>query len=137
MIKLVLLFSALCFSNQTSACRFSPDYSPEKLGALAIEAPYVVDATLVSTSSTTAGRFRVHKWLKGSGSSQIEIAGFGHGTDCRSPMYTSRSILFLTKGKNGVHELREFSTYSGMHETTAAALQAINAALDALRKRKD
>lgn len=130
MIKPTFLLLALCF-GEASACRYEPDCPPEAVGGLAKDAAVVIEATLASPTTRTSGHFVVHKWLKGTGSADIEIAGFGHGTDCRSPMYEDRSILFLSKSADGTYKLREMATYSGMHPATEDNIRAVVAAVAA------
>lgn len=125
MIRSIFLVLGLCFVDSAFACRSSPLYSPELVGALAKDASYVIEATLASPSSETSGHFTVHRWLKGSGPSDIEITGFGYGTDCRSPMYHERSLLFLSKRANGTYRLREINTYAGVRPATRDNIQAI------------
>lgn len=132
MIKLTFLALGLCISN-ASACRYSPAYPPEAVGGLAKDATFVIEATLASPTTETSGHFVVHNWLKGNGSADIEIAGFGHGADCRSPMYRDRSILFLSKSADGTYKLRELGTYSGMRPATKENIRAIFAAVAAAR----
>ncbi len=132
MIKLTFLILSLCISN-ASACRSSPGYPPEAVGGLAKDATFVVEATLASPTTETSGHFVVHNWLKGSGSADIEIAGFGHGTDCRSPMHRDRSILFLSKSADGTYKLQELSTYSGIRPATKDNIRAIVAAVATAR----
>lgn len=129
-IKLTILLLTLCFS-EASACRYEPDYPPEAVGRLTKDAAVVIEATLASPTTRTSGHFVVHKWLKGTGSADIEIAGFGHGTDCRSPMYHDRSILFLSKSADGTYELREMAAYSGMRPATKDNIRAVVAAVAA------
>jgi hypothetical protein len=133
MIKLTFLILALYLSD-ASACRNSPAYPPEAVGGLAKDATFVIEATLVSQTSDTRGRFKVHSWLKGNGAADIEVAGFGHGTDCRSPMYSNRSILFLSESTGGTFKLRELRTYSGSHPATQDNIIAIVAAVAAARR---
>ncbi len=125
MIRLTLLILGLCFSGSASACRSSPAYPPEAVGGLAKDATFVVEATLALPTTETSGHFKVHSWLKGNGSAEIEIAGFGHGTDCRSAMYRDRSILFLSMSAEGTYKLRELGTYSGMRPATNDNIRAI------------
>jgi hypothetical protein len=129
MIRSTFFALCLCFVNHAYACRFSPSYTPDKVGALAKGASHVIEATLTSPSTKTSGRFVVHNWLKGMGPNDIEITGFGEGTDCRSPMYRERSLIFVSKSANGSYALRELSTYSGMRPATQENIQAIMSAL--------
>lgn len=129
MIRTIFLVLGLCFVGCAYACRSSPGYSPETVGALAKDASYVIEATLASPSSETSGHFMVHSWIKGNGPTDIEITGFGYGTDCRSPMYHGRSLLFLSKNANGTYMLREVRTYSGVRPATKDNIQAVMSAV--------
>lgn len=111
------------------ACRSSPEYPPELVGKLATEASYVVEATLTSSTSETSGRFTVHKWFKGNWSSEIDISGFGYGTDCRSPMLNERSLIFLSRDGAGKYSLLEAHKYAGVHPATQENIDAIMRAL--------
>lgn len=125
-IKLTYLILALCIGN-ANACRYSPSYPPDAVAALAKDATFVVEATLISSTTNTSGHFVVHNWIKGKGSAKIEIGGFGHGTDCRSPLYRGRSILFLNKSNDDTYQLRELVTYSGMRPATKGNIEAVSA----------
>lgn len=128
MMKLTCLILFLCISN-ARACGFSTVYPPEVVAGLAKDATFVIEATLLSPTTETSGHFVVHSWIKGSGAAEIEISEFGHGTDCRSPMYRDRSILFLSRGVNGTYKLRELSKYSGMRPATKDNIRAIYVAV--------
>jgi hypothetical protein len=95
------------------------------VGELAAEAPVVVEATLTSATSKTSGRFTVQRWFKGSGPNEIEITGFGYGSDCRSPMFRERSLIFLSVAVDGTYSLREPSTYAGVRPPTKENIEAI------------
>jgi hypothetical protein len=131
MIRLILLALGLSVFSGAFACRSAPQYSPEAVGALAKDAAYVIEATLASTASKTSGRFTVHRWLKGNGPSNIDIAGFGYGTDCRSPMEHERALLFLSKSVDGTFVLREVEVYAGVRPATRDNIQAIMIAVAA------
>ncbi|MGL4996922.1 MAG: hypothetical protein ACRC6G_12225, partial [Deefgea sp.] len=105
MLKAIAVLMGALIAGSALACRSSPEYPPELVGKLATEASYVVEATLTSSTSETSGRFTVHKWFKGNWSSEIDISGFGYGTDCRSPMFNERSLIFLSRDGAGKYSL--------------------------------
>lgn len=125
MLKFIAVVVGIFIAGGALACRSSPQYSPELVGELATEASYVVEATLTSSTSETGGRFTVHKWLKGSGPNEIDISGFGYGTDCRSPMFKERSLMFLSRGSEGKYLLREMRTYAGVRPATKENIEAV------------
>jgi hypothetical protein len=130
MNRLASIVIGLSVTSYSFACAFSPHYSPKSVAALAKDAPYVIEATLAKPKSETSGHFKVNNWLKGIGPSEVEITGFGYGTDCRSPMYRERSILFLSKETNGTYTLRELDTYAGLQPPTKENIEAIQRALE-------
>jgi len=125
MIKSIAVIVGIFVAEAALACRSSPQYTPELVRKLAADTAYIVEATLTTPISETSGRFIVHSWLKGSGPSEIEIFGFGFGTDCRSPMYTERSLIFLSHDINEKYSLREPSTYAGVRPATKVYIEAI------------
>lgn len=129
MNRLASIVIGLSVTSCSFACSFAPDYPPKSVASLAKEAPYVIEATLAKPRSETSGHFKVNSWLKGVGPSEVEITGFGYGTDCRSPMYRERSILFLSKEANGTYTLRELDTYAGLQPPTKENIEAIRRAL--------
>ena len=62
---------------------------------------------------------------KGTGPNEIEISGFGYGTDCRSPMHKGRSLIFLSRDSDRKYSLWEVSTYAGVHPVTKENVVAI------------
>jgi hypothetical protein len=132
LVKFVVMVLCLYISD-ANACRFSPAYPPEAVGALSSGAALVVEATLISPTTKTSGRFAVHQWLKGNGGGEIEISGFGQGTDCRSPMYHGRYIVFFSKRPDGSYWLAESATYAGMRPATKENVEAVIAAVAAGR----
>ena len=90
-----------------------------------MDASYVVEATLSTSLTETSGHFIVQKWLKGKGPNEIEISGFGYGTDCRSPMYKGRSLIFLSRDSEGKYSLQESRTYAGVRPPTKENVEAI------------
>ena len=135
MLRSIAVAVGSFIAGSALACRSSPQYPPELVGKLATEAPYVIEATLASPTSETSGRFAVHKWLKGSGSSEIDISGFGYGADCRSPMFKKRSLLFLSRDNKGAYSLRETRTYAGVRPATKENIEAIMRAVSAPTRR--
>lgn len=125
MNRLIYCIFGLCVTSNSFACAFAPIYPPDAVGALANDASHVIEGSLTSPSFETSGHFKVNRWLKGTGPSEIEVSGFGYGTDCRSPMYRERSILFLSKEPSGNYMLRELSTYAGLQPASKENIEAI------------
>jgi len=125
MLRLITVLVGMFIMGGAIACRVAPGYPPELVGKLAVEASYVVEATLNSSTSATSGHFTVHRWLKGNGSGEIEISGFGYGTDCRSPMYKGRLLIFLSRDGEGKYTLQEARTYAGVRPATKENIEAI------------
>jgi hypothetical protein len=131
MFRAIAVVVGIFIAGSALACRSAPQYPPELVGKLATEASYVVETTLTSSTSETNGRFTVHKWLKGSGPSEIDISGFGYGTDCRSPMFKERSLIFLSRDSEEKYSLRETRTYAGVRPATKENIEAIMRAVSA------
>jgi hypothetical protein len=137
MLKIIAITIGMLLSASVYACRYSPQYSPASMGELAKEAQYVVSASLAKATSGSSGRYKVHRWLKGSGPDTIEILGFGRGTDCRTPMVADRSLIFLSYKENVGYLLREERTYAGSHLATRENIAGVVLAISNEKERDE
>ncbi|MDX1488514.1 MAG: hypothetical protein R3268_09955, partial [Acidiferrobacterales bacterium] len=97
----------------------------------AILADYVIEGVTPSAKKgDEIAKVTVYRWLKGNGSRQVVITGFGWGPDCRAPVPEGAAIFFATdEGKDGQLELHYAGPWSAVTEATPHVIRDIQQAL--------
>lgn len=118
-------------SPEALSCSPSRKWVMPPVGVRAILADYVIEgvAPLAKKGDQTA-TVTVYQWLKGSGSRQVVITGFGWGPDCRAPVPEGAAIFFATdEGKDGQLELRYAGPWSAVTKATPNVISDVQQAL--------
>ena len=122
-VTIILLLLSLALAIPASACSPAPDQINRTLQERIDNAPLVLVGTVVNGTTSwgdtiAIAEVEVETYLKSEGLAVVNIAGFGAGPDCLSPVQIGQRYIFFAEGNTG-ETLN--AVYLGVNDAVATA----------------
>lgn len=122
-ITITLFVLSLALAIPVSACSPAPDQIGRTIQERIDNAPLVLVGTVVNGTTSwgttiAIAEVEVETYLKGEGLAIVNIAGFGAGPDCLSPVQIGQRYIFFAEGNTG-ETLN--AVYLGVNDAVATA----------------